>query len=83
MIIKNKHDGQDIFSCCCSHCLVLFEHFNEGFTFYWNRDNLTDAMDSQDWYTTGRKEHICPECYRTDENDKIILPIERKDLHLQ
>lgn len=68
-----------MFTVVCDNCKLDIGE-NSDYS-CWNHVNFAEdvAMDS-DWLIHDGKHH-CPDCYKYDDNDELIIKTERKDLY--
>lgn len=75
MIVEKTMRG-----CQCDNCKGMFEDYDNHT--YWADLEVLDVMDDSDWHTVETKDvetdkHYCPNCYKIDDEDNLIVNSER------
>ena len=66
---------QDCYSITCDNCEIPYEEISTGFNLWIDFSTAEESAIENEWYELGGK-HYCPDCYKIDDNDKLILNCE-------
>jgi hypothetical protein len=73
----------EMFAVYCDNCGAIWIDDYTGFCAFADKSTANDSVqDAENWHTTPDEKHYCDKCFKgVDDNDNVLLAVERKDHH--
>ena len=62
----------------CDNCGETFIDYRSGFSIFNDGNSAHEAADDYGWYSENGK-HYCPDCHIIDDNDNLVINLERSE----
>jgi len=67
----------EMFGCTCDNCGKQWENY-DGIVCWSEEEHVSDSIDSDGWHKADDGKTYCDDCYYVDDDDNIIIKVERK-----